>query len=115
MACPARCSIRSRPGCCKDRPHFLAGFAQNFYGVGWISSPVSQEVLDWSLMMAMQAGLRGTVACVDAFGRTDFRPDLPAFHVPTLIIHGTADKTVPIDPTARAAARGHRPGDADRI
>ncbi len=95
-----------KAGLLKDRPHFLAGFAQDFYGVGWISSPVSQEVLDWSLMMAMQAGLKGTVACVDAFGRTDFRPDLPAFTVPTLIIHGTADKTVPIDATARAAARG---------
>jgi non-heme chloroperoxidase len=95
-----------KAGLRKDRPHFLAGFAQNFYGVGWISSPVSQEVLDWSLMMAMQAGLRGTIACVDAFGRTDFRPDLAAFHVPTLIIHGTADNTVPIEPTARAAARG---------
>ena len=95
-----------KAGLLKDRPHFLAGFAQDFYGVGWISSPVTQEVLDWTLMMAMQAGLKGTVACVDAFGRTDFRPDLPAFGVPTLIVHGTADKTVPIDATARAAARG---------
>jgi non-heme chloroperoxidase len=95
-----------KAGLLKDRPHFLAGFAQDFYGVGWISSPVSQEVLDWSLMMAMQAGLKGTVTCVDSFGRTDFRPDLPAFTVPTLIIHGTADKTVPIDASARAAARG---------
>ena len=29
-----------------------------------------------------------------------------AFNVPTLIVHGTADKTVPIDASARAAARG---------
>ncbi len=57
-------------------------------------------------MMALQAGLPGTLACIDSFGKTDFRPDLPAFRVPTLIIHGTGDKTVPIDPSARAAARG---------
>ena len=55
---------------------------------------------------ALQAGLKPTLACVDAFGTTDFRPDLAAFRVPTLIVHGTADKTVPIDPSARAAARG---------
>ena len=94
-----------KDGIVKDRPHYLAGFLQDFYGVGWISSPVSQEVLDWSLMMAMQAGLAGTLACVDAFGRTDFRPDLPALTVPTLVIHGTADKTVPIDASARTVAR----------
>jgi pimeloyl-ACP methyl ester carboxylesterase len=48
---------------------------------------------------------RATLECVDAFGTTDFRPDLPAITVPTLILHGTADKTVPIEATAREAAR----------
>jgi pimeloyl-ACP methyl ester carboxylesterase len=93
-----------KDGIRQDRANYLAGFLQSFYGVGWITSPVSQEVLDWSLMMAMQAGLKPTLACVDAFARTDFRGELGAFTVPTLIIHGTADKTVPIDPTGRAAA-----------
>jgi len=45
---------------------------------------------------------------VDAFGKTDFRPDLASFTVPTLIIHGTSDVTVPIDASARAAAAGIR-------
>ena len=95
-----------KDGILKDRPNFLANFFQSFYGVGWISSPVSQETLDWALMMAMQGGLRPTLACVDAFSRTDFRAELSAFRVPTLVVHGTGDKTVPIDPTARAAAAG---------
>jgi non-heme chloroperoxidase len=86
-----------KDGILKDRPAFFADFFQSFYGVGWITSPVSQEVLDWTLMMAMQAGLRPTLACVDAFAKTDFRSDLAAFTVPTL---------VPIDPTGRAAAAG---------
>jgi pimeloyl-ACP methyl ester carboxylesterase len=94
-----------KDGIRKDRAHFLANFAQQFYGVGYITSPVSQEVLDHFLMQALQAGLKGTIACVDAFATTDFRPDLASFTVPTLIIHGTDDKTVPIDPTARAAAK----------
>ena len=89
-----------------DRPKFLAGFMKSFYGAGLISSPVSDEVIAWSTALALQGGLKGTLDCVDAFGKTDFRPDLASFTVPTLIIHGTGDKTVPIDPTARAAARG---------
>jgi len=89
-----------------DRPNFLATFAQQFYGVGWISSPVSQEVVDDFSRQALMAGLKGTLDCVDAFGRTDFRPDLAAFRVPTLIVHGTSDSTVPIDPSGRAAAAG---------
>jgi non-heme chloroperoxidase len=68
--------------------------------------PVSKEVLDWSFQMAMQAGLRPLLACVDAFGKTDFRPELGAVSVPTLILHGTADKPVPFEISARAAASG---------
>ena len=52
------------------------------------------------------AGLKPTLACAGAFSSTDFRPDLSAFSVPTLIIHGTDDKTVPIDASGRAAAAG---------
>ena len=54
----------------------------------------------------MQAGLKPTLACAKAFATTDFRGDLASFKVPTLIIHGTADKTVPIDTAGRKAARG---------
>ena len=90
----------------KDRFAFLQSFAKTFYGVGLVSSPVSQGVLDWSFVLGVMASPKATIDCVDAFGKTDFRPDLQAFTVPTLIIHGTSDKTVPIDPSGRAAARG---------
>jgi pimeloyl-ACP methyl ester carboxylesterase len=90
----------------KDRAHFFAGFFKDFYGVGLVSQPVSDEVLAWSRNVSMQAGLKATLDCAKAFATTDFRPDLAAFKVPTLIIHGTADQTVPIDATGRAAARG---------
>ncbi len=92
-------------GMLKDRAAFFTGFFKDFYGVGWVSQPVSDEVLQLSWITAMQAGLRPTLAAAKAFATTDFRPDLAHFKVPTLIIHGTADKTVPIDPTARAVAK----------
>lgn len=90
----------------KDRFDFLQSFAKTFYGVGLVTSPVSQGVLDWSFVLGVMASPKATIDCVDAFAKTDFRPDFAAFTIPTLVIHGTGDKTVPIDPTGRAAANG---------
>jgi non-heme chloroperoxidase len=96
-----------RDGIKEDRAHFFRRkFTPQFYGVGYISSPVSDDVLDYSTSLALMAGLKPTLACLDAFAYTDFRPDLPAFRVPTLIVHGTGDQTVPIDTSGRAAALG---------
>lgn len=88
----------------KDRFAFLQSFAKQFYGVGLVSRPVSQGILDWSFVLGVMASPKATIDCVDAFSRTDFRPDFASFTVPTLVIHGTGDDTVPIDLTGRAAA-----------
>lgn len=93
-------------GIIKDRPAFFRGFLKSFFGVGLLDHPVSDDVVSWAWQIAMQAGLKPTLACAQSFGHTDFRPDLAAFKVPTLIVHGTGDTTVPIAPTARQAARG---------
>lgn len=90
----------------QDRAHFFASFFKDFYGVGLVSHPVSDELIEWSRSVSMQASLKATLDCAKAFATTDFRPDLAAFSVPTLIIHGTDDKTVPIDATGRLAAKG---------
>lgn len=87
-----------------DRAHFFTGFFRDFYGVGLVSHPVSNEVIEWSRNVAMLASFKATLACANAFATTDFRPDLASFTVPTLIIHGTSDATVPIDTSARQAA-----------
>ncbi len=90
-----------------DRPHFFRQtFFPQFFGVGYITSPVSDDVIVAATVTAMMAGLHPTLACADAFARTDFRPDMASFHVPTLIIHGAADNTVPIDASSRAAVKG---------
>ncbi|MDP9902966.1 alpha/beta fold hydrolase [Variovorax ginsengisoli] len=93
-------------GMTEDRAKFFAGFFKDFYGIGLIDRPVSEQVIEWSRQMTMQAGLHPTLAAANAFATTDFRGDLDAFQVPTLVIHGTDDKTVPIDTAGRAAARG---------
>ena len=87
-----------------DRAAFFQTFFRSFYGVGMISQPVSNGVIEDSWRQAMMAGLRPTLAAAQAFATTDFRGDLAAFTLPTLIIHGTDDATVPIDASGRTAA-----------
>ncbi|WP_309679968.1 alpha/beta hydrolase [Polaromonas sp.] len=90
----------------EDRAKFFAGFFKGFFGVGPMSNSASEEVLQWARSVSMQASLKAALECAKSFATTDFRADLAAFKVPTLIIHGSDDKTVPIDAAGRAAARG---------
>jgi pimeloyl-ACP methyl ester carboxylesterase len=93
-----------------DRATFFAGLLRDvFYDVTARGSfEATPAVLDASWQQAMQAGLRALVGSVDAFGKEDFRPELAGIEVPTLVLHGTADKPVPIDLTGRQAAAGIR-------
>jgi peroxiredoxin len=60
-----------------------------------------QEALIW----CRQASKQASMACLLARGRTDFRGDLAQVSVPSLVIHGGADASVPVDGSAR---RTHR-------
>ena len=97
-----------KAGILENRPSFMASVVTDviYDRAAPASNPVTPEVLDWSHLMSMQVSLRGLLGCVDAFGRTDVRSELAAVTVPTLILHGTADKPVPIEISARAAAAG---------
>jgi pimeloyl-ACP methyl ester carboxylesterase len=89
----------------QDREGFFQSFFKDFFGVGFVSHPVSDGVLMNAWRQSMMAGLRPTLAAAQAFATTDFRPDLNSFDgVPTLVIHGTSDKTVPIEATGRVVA-----------
>lgn len=94
----------------EDRVNFFTGLLRDvFYDVAAPGTfKVTQAVLDWSWQQAMQAGLRALVESVDAFGKADFRSELAGVEVPTLVLHGTADKPVPFDLTGRQAAAGIR-------
>lgn len=87
-----------------DRAHFFSGFFKDFFGVKEKSQAVSNELLIWARGIAMQAGIKPTLACLHSFSSTDFREDLAAFKIPTLFIHGTEDLTVPIEASSRLAA-----------
>jgi non-heme chloroperoxidase len=80
----------------KDRFAFLTGFAPQFYGRTMIKHTVSQEVLDWTFAMAIQASPKATLDDIDAFSGTDFRKEMAAIQTPFLVIHGSSDATVPM-------------------
>jgi pimeloyl-ACP methyl ester carboxylesterase len=92
-------------GLAADRPNFLAGFGKQFMGAGLLNFTVTTEILQWCLWQAMAGSPKATMDCVRAFSATDFRDDMRAFTMPTLIIHGTSDVTVPIALSGRASAK----------
>ncbi len=97
---------KTAQGINNDRPKFLAGFFEKFFGVTPQEQPVSEELLAWARSVSMQASLRATLGCAKSFTTTDFRPELAAFKVPTLVIHGDDDKIVPIEASSRLTAKG---------
>jgi len=87
-----------------DRVGFLSDFREGFFNGSSPDRAVSRGVLDWYLIVASQASLQATIACARAWSETDFREDLSAMTVPTLIMHGSADVNVPPEITAHVAA-----------
>lgn len=81
----------------RDRPAFLADFLAAFFAAGDRTDLISDPSLEYYRQIAAFASPRGTLDCVDSWARTDFRVDLQKVSVPTLVIHGDADGTVPIE------------------
>ncbi|MFF9978572.1 alpha/beta fold hydrolase [Streptomyces erythrochromogenes] len=88
-----------------DRFAFMTDFLADFYNVDVLGGErISEQAVRASWNVAVGASAKGTLDCVQAW-LTDFRGDLPRIDVPTLIIHGDADRTLPIDSTAIPLAR----------
>ena len=88
-----------------DRPKFLAAFGKMFYGVHLFSKPASQEILDHDAVLALNSAGYSTIKAMKAWSTTDFRADLDSIKIPTLVIHGKADETVPIDASAEETVK----------
>lgn len=84
----------------KDRLAFLPEFFKMFYNISMLTpNLVSDEVLHANFMVASQASAIGTLASVAAW-TTDFRQAITKVSMPSLIIHGDADKVLPYESTA---------------
>ncbi|MEV0731039.1 alpha/beta hydrolase [Polymorphospora sp. NPDC050346] len=94
-----------RAGSRTDRSQLYRDLADGpFFGNNRPGANVSQGIRDAFWLQSMQAGHRNAYECVAAFSATDFRPDLDAFDIPTLVIHGDDDQVVPFEVGGKAAA-----------
>jgi non-heme chloroperoxidase len=76
----------------EDRPRFAAGVA------------VSPELQQWLIGLFLQASPRAATEMFRMFTHTDYRADLAAVKVPTLIVHGDSDAMIPFQVSARRTA-----------
>ena len=79
----------------QDRATFMEGFGKDFFGISLFNNPVSDKLVNWFHGLAMKSSSKAFATCVLTFSQADLRADLAKIKVPTLIIHGTADKIVP--------------------
>jgi non-heme chloroperoxidase len=86
-----------------DRIAFLEEFTKNFFTAGDKTDLVSEPARGYNRDIAAFASPKGTLDCIQAFGRTDFRDDLTKITVPTLIIHGDSDGIVPFEVSGKRA------------
>lgn len=85
----------------EDRLAYLTGFFDAFYNLDeLLGVRISDEVVRDSWNVAAGASAVGTVSCPPTW-ITDFRQDLAKNDVPTLVVHGDADRILPIGATAR--------------
>jgi non-heme chloroperoxidase len=84
----------------KDRPAYFKDFLDNFYNVDVLGGTrISEQAWQNSFTVAIGASTYAARACVDTW-LTNFREDLPKIDVPTLLIHGDADRILPYAATA---------------
>jgi non-heme chloroperoxidase len=80
-----------------DRFAYFTEWNKNFYNLDeTLGSRISAEAVQDSWNTAVGASPAGTIACV-ATWHTDFRADLPKINIPMLVMHGSADRILPID------------------
>lgn len=86
-----------------DRLAFLDEFTTGFFSADG-QMKVSDAQREYARDNAAFASPKGTLDCITAFGRTDFRGDLEKVTVPTLVIHGDSDAIVPFEASGKRSA-----------
>jgi pimeloyl-ACP methyl ester carboxylesterase len=85
-----------RKGLEDDRDEFFDQFMTQFFSAG-DELKVSEEQRQEAVEVCRQSDQEAALGCLEAFATTDFREDLTKVTVPTLVIHGDSDATVPFE------------------
>jgi non-heme chloroperoxidase len=79
-----------------DRYAFFTGFFKDFYNTDLLLGKlVSEQAVQASWNVAVSSSATASLACVPTW-HEDFRQDLARIDVPTLVMHGDADRILPI-------------------
>src|SRR6202140_4411975 len=93
-----------------DRYAFFTEFFKNFYNTDiFLGKRVNEQAVQASWNVGAGASATASLACVAAW-HEDFREDLARIDVPTLVIHGDADRILPITATGFRTAKNHQGG-----
>lgn len=89
-----------------DRPAYLSAFLGDFFNADVLrGSLVSEQAILSAWNVAAGASAKATLDCVASWG-TDFRKDLAGIDVPVLVLHGDADRILPIAYTGARMRQG---------
>lgn len=88
----------------QDRGAFFDRFTRDFFSAHG-ALQVSESQRGEAIALCLQSATQAALACMEAFGTTDFRDDLKQVQLPTLVLHGDADAIVPL---AGSGQRTHR-------
>lgn len=83
-----------------DRAAFFEGFTQTFFTANG-ELRVTESDRQAAIALCHQSDQTAALGCMQAFGTTDFRADLPQITVPVLVLHGDADAIVPLEGSGR--------------
>jgi pimeloyl-ACP methyl ester carboxylesterase len=87
-----------------DRYAFFTEFFKNFYNTDvLLGKRISEQTVQASWNVAAGASATASLSCVPTW-HEDFRKDLATIDVPTLVIHGDADRIVPINASGKKTA-----------
>jgi len=88
-----------------DRYAFFTEFFKNFYNTDiLLGKRVSEQAVQASWNVAVGASAMASLACVPTW-HEDFREDLKHIDVPTLVLHGDADRILPITASGQRTAK----------
>jgi len=88
-----------------DRYAFFTEFFKNFYNTDvLLNKRVSEQVVQASWNVAAGSSATASLACVPAW-HEDFRQDVAKIDVSTLVIHGDADRILPIAASGQRTAK----------
>ncbi|MCU1270281.1 MAG: putative non-heme chloroperoxidase [Acidobacteriaceae bacterium] len=88
-----------------DRYAFFTEFFKNFYNADvFLGKRISEQALRASWNVAAGASATASLACVPTWYE-DFRQDVARIDIPTLVLHGDADRIVPLNAAGARTAK----------